>query len=80
MEVKEAIQQRRSVEYFDSHHKISEIEINEVLSHTVLSPTAFDIQNWRFVVVTDKTLRLKIRGELGSSPSGGCLPLNFAHR
>jgi nitroreductase len=26
-----------------------------------LSPTAFNIQNWRFIVVTDKTLRQKIR-------------------
>ena len=61
MQVKEAIQQRRSIKHFDSHHKMSEIEINELLSHAVLSPTAFNIQNWRFVVVTDKTLRQKIR-------------------
>jgi len=61
MQVKEAIQQRRSIKHFDSHHKMSEIEINELLSHAVLSPTAFNIQNWRFVVVTDKALRQKIR-------------------
>ena len=61
MQVKEAIQQRRSIKHFDSHHKMSEIEINDLLSLAVLSPTAFNIQNWRFVIVTDKALRQKIR-------------------
>jgi nitroreductase len=36
-------------------------EIHTLLSNAVLSPTAFNIQNWRFVVVTDKALRQKIR-------------------
>ena len=61
MQVKEAVQQRRSVKHFDPNHVITEKEINELLSHAVLSPTAFNIQNWRFVVVTDKALRQKIR-------------------
>ena len=61
MQVKDAIQQRRSIKHFDPNHVMSEDEINNLLSHAILSPTAFDIQNWRFVVVTDKTLRQKIR-------------------
>ena len=61
MQVKEAIQQRRSIKHFDSNHVITEKEIHELLSHAILSPTAFNIQNWRFVVVTDKALRQKIR-------------------
>ena len=36
-------------------------EIQTLLSNAILSPTAFNIQNWRFVVVTDKPLRQKIR-------------------
>jgi nitroreductase len=61
MQVKEAIQQRRSIKHFDTNHAMTEKEINELLSHAILSPTAFNIQNWRFVVVTDKILRQKIR-------------------
>jgi len=61
MQVKEAIQQRRSIKHFDANHVITEKEIHELLSHAILSPTAFNIQNWRFVVVTDKQLRQKIR-------------------
>jgi nitroreductase len=36
-------------------------EVNELLSLAVLSPTAFNIQNWRFVVVDDAELRKQIR-------------------
>jgi len=36
-------------------------EIKDLLSLAILSPTAFNIQNWRFVVVSDKELRAKIR-------------------
>jgi len=61
MQVKEAIQQRRSIKHFDTSHVMTEKEIHELLSHVILSPTAFNIQNWRFVVVTDKILRQKIR-------------------
>lgn len=61
MQVKEAIQQRRSIKHFDTNHVMSEKESHELLYHAILSPTAFNIQNWRFVIVTDKALRQKIR-------------------
>jgi nitroreductase len=61
MQVKEAVQQRRSIKHFDPHHVMTDKEIHELLSLAILSPTAFNIQNWRFVVVTDKALRQKIR-------------------
>ena len=61
MQVKEAIKQRRSIKHFDTSHEMTEQEINELLSLAILSPTAFNIQNWRFVVVSDKVLRQKIR-------------------
>jgi nitroreductase len=40
---------------------MSDEEINELLSLALLSPTAFNIQNWRFVVVSNPELRKKIR-------------------
>ena len=61
MQVKDAIQQRRSIKHFDPSHVMTKNEIDTLLSHAILSPTAFNIQNWRFVVVTDKALRQKIR-------------------
>lgn len=61
MQVTEAITARRSVKSFDPNHKMSEEEIHKLMSLAVLSPTAFNIQNWRFVLVTDHVLRQQIR-------------------
>mgnify|MGYP003347203786 FL=1 len=61
MQVKEAIQQRRSIKSFDPNHAMTKNDVDTLLSHAILSPTAFNIQNWRFIVVTDKALRQKIR-------------------
>ncbi|MES2207013.1 MAG: nitroreductase family protein [Pseudomonadota bacterium] len=57
----EAIQQRRAVKQFDPTHRFTESEIEQLFSTAILSPSAFNIQNWRFVVVTDTALRLQIR-------------------
>ncbi len=61
MKTIEAIRSRRSVKHFDANYVMSTEEANEILSLAVLSPTAFNIQNWRFVVVDDADLRRKIR-------------------
>ena len=61
MNVTQAITERRSVKVFDPHHRMSEQEINQLMSLAMLSPTAFNIQNWRFVLVTDPLLRQQIR-------------------
>ena len=61
MNVTQAIVERRSVKAYDPQHKMSEEEIATLMSLAMLSPTAFNIQNWRFVVVTDPALRKEIR-------------------
>ncbi|MCL5059350.1 MAG: nitroreductase family protein [Candidatus Thermoplasmatota archaeon] len=61
MNVKTAIESRRSVKSFDPAHRMSEAEVHELLSLAMLAPTAFNIQNWRFVVVGDPALRQEIR-------------------
>lgn len=40
---------------------MTQTEIDSLLSLAMLSPTAFNIQHWRFVVVTDPVLRHQIR-------------------
>ncbi|WP_026362088.1 MULTISPECIES: nitroreductase family protein [Methylotenera] len=61
MNVIEAIQTRRSIKHYDTNHKMTQAEIESLLSLALLSPTAFNIQHWRFVVVTDPVLRQQIR-------------------
>ncbi len=57
----EAIEARRAVKHYDASHQISEEDEKKLLSLAMLAPTAFNIQNWRFVVVKDAELRKKIR-------------------
>lgn len=61
MEVFEAIETRRAVKHFDPDHQLSDEEVNKLMSAAILSPTAFNIQNWRFVLVKDPELRKQIR-------------------
>ncbi len=56
-----AIEKRRAVKHFDETHQFTDKEIEKLLSLAVLSPTSFNIQNWRFLVVKDVELRKKIR-------------------
>ena len=61
METFEAIRSRRSVKRFDPEHRLTDGEIEQLVGAAVLSPTSFNIQNWRFVVVTDPELKRRIR-------------------
>jgi len=61
MDTFEAIEKRRAIKNFDSNHIMSKQEIDKILSAAILSPTSYNIQNWRFVVVTDKETKAKLR-------------------
>lgn len=61
MNVIETIEARRAVKHFDPEHRMTEAEVGELMRLAVLSPTAFNIQNWRFVLVRDPELRKQVR-------------------
>ncbi|MBI5697702.1 MAG: nitroreductase family protein [Thaumarchaeota archaeon] len=61
MDTFEAIEKRRAVKHFDPNHTITQDELDKILSAAILSPTSFNIQNWRFVVITNKDLKAKMR-------------------
>lgn len=61
MNVIEAIEARRAVKHFDPEHRMTGEEVGELMRLAVLSPTAFNIQNWRFVLVRDPELRKQVR-------------------
>ena len=61
MSVAKALQQRRSIRFFDQQQKMSDKEFNHLMEHVRLSPTALNVQNWRFVRVTDAAQRKAIR-------------------
>lgn len=61
MDVRTAIETRRAIKQFDPGHAMTEHEIDALMSLAVLSPTAFNIQHWRFVLVRNPELREAIR-------------------
>ncbi len=61
MDTLTAIEARRAVKHFDPQHQMSDTEVDTLLRLARLAPTAFNIQNWRFVVVRDPQLRQEIR-------------------
>lgn len=61
MDVITAVEARRAIKQFDPDHAMTEDEIRKLISLVVLSPTAFNIQHWRFVLVRNRQLRESIR-------------------
>ena len=68
MDVITAIKSRRAIKHFDPNHRLSEHDIDTLLSLARLSPTAFNIQHWRFVLVQDPALRAAIRAVAWMQP------------
>jgi len=61
MDTFKAIYERRAVKHYDPQHELTDDEIRKLMEAAVQSPTSFNIQQWRFVLVRDKELRKKIR-------------------
>ena len=61
MQTLDAIRTRRSVKHYDADHQMTDDEKKEIISLAMMSPTAFNLQHWRFVLVEDIALRQEIR-------------------
>lgn len=61
MDTFDAIYGRRAVKHYDPRHELNDEEIRQLMEAAIQSPTSFNIQNWRFVLVRDKPLRQQIR-------------------
>jgi len=61
MNTLEAIKSRRAVKHYDPAFNIPEKDLHCLLEHMLESPTSFNLQHWRFVLVDDKALREQVR-------------------
>ena len=61
MDTFSAIEARRAVKHFDPQHEMTSAQIDQLMATTLLSPTSFNIQHWRFVLLRDGELRRKVR-------------------
>ncbi|GAP25557.1 nitroreductase family protein [Gluconobacter japonicus] len=61
LDVSSAILQRRATKHFDAAHVMPEKDLETILGLARRMPTAFNIQNWRFVALKDPELRKQVR-------------------
>ena len=60
MDTFEAIRTRRAIKKFDSSYKMTSEQVKSLMELVILSPTSYNQQNWRFVTVTDQSVKEKI--------------------
>ena len=68
MNVSDAIETRRATKKFDPNFVMPDEHVDRLMKLAIKSPTAFNIQHWRFVLVRDKELREKIRAATWMQP------------
>src|SRR6185437_966665 len=61
MDAIELIKQRISTNKFDTSRTLSETEIKELVSYATEAPSAYNIQNWRFVAVTSPEEKARLK-------------------
>lgn len=61
MDTLTAITERRSVKHYDPSFVMPEEDVRRLMDAALLSPTSFNIQNWRFVLVRNPELKKQIR-------------------
>jgi nitroreductase len=60
MDTFDAINTRRAIKKFDSTYKMTPEQVNSLMKLTILSPTSYNQQNWRFITVTDQLIKEQI--------------------
>ena len=60
MDTFDAIKTRRAIKKFDNTYKMSDEQVQSLMKLTLLSPTSYNQQNWRFVTVTDQVVKEQI--------------------
>lgn len=61
MNVIDALRTRRAVKFFSPDTPITDEEVKELIEYSMLSPTAFNLQHWRFLHIRDAEVRTRIR-------------------
>ena len=75
MDTFDAIKTRRAIKKFDKTYKMTDEQIRSLMELTILSPTSYNHQNWRFITVTDQSIKDKISkaARNQAQPSDGSL-------
>lgn len=59
--ITEALTWRRAIRTFDPTKKVSDDDIKTILESANLSPSSFGLEPWKFMVITNPEIRMKLR-------------------
>ncbi len=80
----EAMKFRHATKEFDETKKISDADFNAILEYGILSPSSFGFEPWKFVVVQNEELRLKLKefswGAQGTIPTASHFVIILARK
>ena len=74
METTEAIRTRRSIKTYDPDYEVADDTLHELFSVVRQSPSSFNLQHTRFVVIRDKDKRRKLMEAAYDQPHVGAAP------
>ena len=57
----QAIEERNTVNLFDASHPVSDDQIHELIRLATRAPTAFNLQNWRFIAARTSEAKARLR-------------------
>lgn len=60
MDTLEAIKTRRATKKFDKSYKMTSEQVKSLMEHAILSPTSYNQQNWRFITITEQSIKDQI--------------------
>ena len=74
METTEAIRTRRSIKTYDPDYEVTDGVLRELFSVVRQSPSSFNLQHTRFVVIRDQAARQELRDAAYGQPHVGAAP------
>src|SRR5258708_8535792 len=64
----EAIERQKTTNLYDASKSIPDDEIRELVRLATFSPTAFHLQNWRFIAVRSPEAKARLRAVAANQP------------
>src|ERR1700730_8662746 len=64
----EAIERQKTINLYDASKSIPDDEIRELVRLATFSPTAFHLQNWRFIAVRSPEAKARLRAVAADQP------------
>jgi len=77
MELEQAIRERRSTKVYDAERSVDDATLRELFELVLKSPSSFNLQHWRFVVVRDDERRQQLMAASWGQPHVGAAPVDI---